>query len=41
MCFLEIDGRSAWMRLKKTAKRAEGAEDEGYGLETVFERPLT
>ena len=41
VCFLEIDGRSAWMRLKKTAKRAEGAEDEGYGLETVFERPLT
>ena len=41
VCFLELDGRSARLRLKKTAQRAEGPHDEGYGLETVFERPLT
>ena len=41
VCFLELDGRSARLRLQKTALRAEGTEDEGYGLETVFERPLT
>ena len=41
VCFLELDGRSARLRLQKTARRAEGEQDEGYGLETVFERPLT
>ena len=41
VCFLELHGRSARIRLQKTASRAEGTEDEGYGLETVFERPLT
>ena len=41
VCFLELDGRSARLRLQKTARRAGGTEDEGYGLETVFERPLT
>ena len=41
VCFLELDGRSARLRLQKTALRAEGTDDEGYGLETVFERPLT
>jgi hypothetical protein len=41
VCFLELHGRSARLRLKKTAARAEGDQDEGYGLETVFERPLT
>ena len=41
VCFLELHGRSARLRLQKTAARAEGEQDEGYGLETVFERPLT
>jgi hypothetical protein len=41
VCFLEVHGRSARLRLQKTAERAEGSDDEGYELETVFERPLT
>jgi hypothetical protein len=41
VCFLELDGRSARLRLQKTARRADDEADEGYGLETVFERALT
>jgi hypothetical protein len=37
VCLLELEGRRAWLRLEKTVP---GDEDEGYSLETVFEREL-
>ena len=37
VCFLELDGRSARLRLQKTVPE----ENEGYSLETVFERELS
>jgi hypothetical protein len=36
VCFLELDGRRARLWLQKTAPE----ENEGYSLETVFERQL-
>jgi hypothetical protein len=37
VCFLELDGRRAHLRLQTTVP---GDEDEGYSLETAFEREL-
>ena len=36
VCFLELDGRRSRLWLQKTVP----GEDEGYSLETVFERRL-
>ncbi len=36
VCFLELDGRAAQLRLQKTVP----GENEGYSLETVFERAI-
>ena len=36
VCFLELDGRRARLRLQKTVPE----EDDGFSLETAFERDL-
>jgi hypothetical protein len=36
VCFLDVDGRRARLRLQKTVP----GENDGYSLETVFEREL-